>query len=207
MKYLNRSSATNFTALTISAQPGLWTHLASSKDTLSCNLVYNQVAKNISFLTFNNTANSFVLSANIALSSLNTTITDSQLSSLVVGEYCKSISFMNQIYNVQSTKLVVRPTLSNIQAFSSDFGYIVANNALLSYSSASNSYITLMNLTSYTKYNVVSLDNHIIVWGSSYQTSNLKYSVTQTVYALLDQSGVAKPILTKVITAFNHKTT
>ena len=67
--------------------------------------------------------------------------------------------------------------------------------------------MTLTAMTTYTQFNLVNLDNQIVVWGSSsILTSPSNYVITQTINVLLDQSGTPKLIFNKTFSAINNPT-
>ena len=115
------------------------------------------------------------------------------------------MKYLSQIYDILPTKLSLRPTLSNpIQAFSSHFDYVISGNVLFSYSSTTASYTSLQSLASYQLYNLVSRGNQLIIWGSSSSIQSGKYDLNQTIYAIVDQGGVTKTILSNAIYAVNN---
>jgi hypothetical protein len=64
MKYVNRSSPNNVSIVSLNLY-GNWRHVISSNETLSCNLIYNQMDNNISFLKFDLDSGSFYVYANV----------------------------------------------------------------------------------------------------------------------------------------------
>jgi len=66
MKYVNRSSYNNVSIASVDLY-GNWRHVVSSNQTLSCNLIYNQMDNNISFLKFDSDSGSFYVYTNVKL--------------------------------------------------------------------------------------------------------------------------------------------
>lgn len=173
----------------------------------------NPTANTISFLLFQDFAGQFTYYANFSVPSLPSplnTANSSQLSSIILGENCNSFLYSSEIYKVSPTGIIKRPSLTNtLQAYSSDFTYIITSNTLFSYSDSSSSYKNLTVLDSYQTYNLVNYAEQLIIWGSSSASTGTtgKYYVNQTVYVLFDQGGAIKTILKHAFSAYNPTST
>lgn len=167
--------------------------MVSNSKKLTCNLVYNSIASNYSFLRFNETTGVFEVKLNIAKSLLPSPLsglTSVQMSTVKLGENCDLLSYLTEVYSIGSNLVKISSTLS-VQASSSNLYYIVANNSLYRYSAASLSYTILLSLGTMTKYGMQSYENQVVVWGAVNQISGVQYNVNQTIYHIVVENNIA----------------
>jgi len=167
--------------------------LTSNPNRLTCSLLSNGAGR-YAFIHYDEAAGTLTAKANIAQSSFPSALSGlsvSQMSQAILDESCSLMRYGNQVYTISQNGLTSTNFGSGILASSSDLQYLVSGTMLYKYSSSANSYAQFTTLTSYSSYFIKSSSNKIVVWGASAVPSGSKYTVDQTVYAILDNSGSA----------------
>ncbi len=147
------------------------------------------------------------MKANFTASSLPTplrTLNLSQMSNAIVGDNCDLLRYGSSIYSISSTAVTQISSTVVVQASSSDLYYAVAGNILYRYSQATGAYSQLLALGTFTSFKVASFENRIVVWGANSQLVSSKYTVTQNVYVLVDNSGAATVLGQYNITSYQN---
>jgi hypothetical protein len=124
------------------------------------------------------------------------------MAQVMLGESCNLLRYGNQVYSISSSGLTSVGFTSTIQASSSDLQYLISGGILYKYSAATNSYSQFRTLAGHSTYWISSSSNKIVAWGADAAPSGPKFTINQTIYAILDNSGSANVFFQQNFQAF-----
>lgn len=192
-------------------QFGAWSHLVSTKESLSCSLVYEANSSTFAFLQFIEKQASLKLYANISLASLRAFLPAANSSSdqnaiasnFLLGAECNIGQLFGTLYRISSTgdtlTLVGVDQNWAIQASTESFFYAVSNNALYRYNQTLNQYDKAYSFSSFAKYFIFEYQGRVVVSASNVIANSTvgnatTYRVNQTIYLLVDAPSGLKLI-------------